>query len=119
MKKDKNHVEEVDTGKKTRIKTCGGEFEANVEFTIEERELISDAGFGCFVQPGELWNAKLEFRSFKHQEIDSARCERKRIFNFSSVASKWDSSSKHREIDGESTKSTHRDKVDPSQFRDL
>ena len=87
IKKHQNLGEEVDAGKKTRRRTCGGEFESN-EFGIKERESIPDAGFGYSMQPGELWNAKLEFTSFKHREIDSARCERKRNIKFSSVASK-------------------------------
>ena len=51
----------------------GGEIDAN-EYGIKERQPISDAGFGCIVQLGELWNAKLECRSFKQPEIDRARC---------------------------------------------
>ena len=42
---------------------------------------------GCTMQPGELWNAKLEFRSFRHREFD--------------VESRW--TFKHREIDSENT----------------
>ena len=41
-------------------RTSGGEIEADVEFVIKERKSISDAGFGCVFQPGEIWNANSE-----------------------------------------------------------
>ena len=43
---------------------------------FKERESVSDAKFGCFIQPGELRNARSKFRSFRHREIDSAKSER-------------------------------------------
>ena len=54
-----NHTEEVDAGKKTRRRTCGGEIEANVEFGIKERESISDAVFGCIIRLGEIVECKV------------------------------------------------------------
>ena len=49
---------------------CVGEIEAS-DFGIEkiERESISHSGFGHVILLGELWIAKLEFRSHKHREI--------------------------------------------------
>ena len=85
--KTQNHVEEVDAGKKTRRRTCDSEIEADDEFGIKEPKSVSDAGFGCNIQPWELQNAKLKFRSFRHRETDSAN-----------------------------TKSTHGNKVEPSQL---
>ena len=60
---------------------------------------MSDAAFGCVKER----NAKSKFSSFRRREIDS---ERK-------------STLRHRETDGENTKSTHINKVDPPQLRDL
>ena len=76
---------------KTRRRTCGGEIEANVELGIKERESVPDAGLACIIQPGEFRNAKSKFRSFRHREIDRAkceRCERQRKIQFASMASK-------------------------------
>ena len=76
VKNPKTTSKKVNAGKKTRRGACGGELEANDECGFKERESVSDAGFGCFIQPGELRNARSKFRSFRHREIDSAKSER-------------------------------------------
>ena len=95
-----------------------------------EREWFSHVGFGYIPQHQEL-QIGLEFWSHKHWEI-RARQKRKLSVRFSSVAQRWQSFSKYREMGARnesafkyqetrtwSTEWTYRDDAHPAQSRDL